>query len=103
MTECFFGTLKIELIYRRRWQTRAEVDIALLPYIEGWYNPRRLQQALGWRSPLEYEAHHHAGHDLSVPATAQHAPNSQKQSGMPPPRRQRWRLSRTYASVASTS
>jgi len=74
MIESFFGTLKIELIHRRRWQTRAEVDIALLSHIEGWYNPRRLQQALGWRSPLEYEAHHHAGHDLSVPATTQHAP-----------------------------
>lgn len=46
----------------------------MLSYIEGWYNPTRLQQALGWRSPLEYEAHHHAGHDLAVPATSQHAP-----------------------------
>jgi putative transposase len=74
MMESFFGTLKIELIDRRRWQTRAEVDIALLSYIEGWYNSRRLQRALGWRSPLEYEAHHYAGHDLTTPATAQHAP-----------------------------
>jgi putative transposase len=74
MMESFFGTLKTELIDRRRWPTAQEVEIALLSYIEGWYNPRRLQQALGWRSPLEYEAHHHAGHDLTVPATSQRAP-----------------------------
>jgi hypothetical protein len=74
MMESFFGTLKLELIDRRRWSIRHEVDIALLSYIEGWYNPHRLQRALGWRSPQEYEAHHLAGHDLSVPATAKDAP-----------------------------
>ena len=74
MIESFFGTLKIELIDRRRWHTRGELDTAVLSYLEGWYNPRRLQQALGWRSPLEYEAHHQAGHDLTVPATAKDAP-----------------------------
>lgn len=74
MIESFFGTLKIELLDRRRWQHRGEVEIALLSYIEGWYNPTRLQRLLGWRSPLEYEAAHVAGHDLGVPATTQGAP-----------------------------
>lgn len=74
MMESFFGTVKIELIDRRRWQSREDVQVALLSYIEGWYNPTRLQRALGWRSPLEFEAHHRAGHDLSVPATRQAAP-----------------------------
>lgn len=74
MMESFFGTLKIELIDRCRWRTRAHVTTAVLSYIEGWYNPKRLQRALGWRSPLEFEAHHHAGADLSVPATSQTAP-----------------------------
>ena len=74
MIESFFGTLKIELVDRRRWANRSEIDIALLSYIEGWYNPTRLQQGLGWRSPLEYERHHQAGHDLRVPATSKHAP-----------------------------
>ncbi len=73
MIESFFGTLKTELIERRRWHDRQEVSIALLSYIEGWYNPRRLQKALGWRSPLEFEAHHRAGHNLTVPATAKGA------------------------------
>jgi len=74
MMESFFGTLKIELIDRRRWRTRQEIDTALLSYIEGWYNPLRLQRALGWRSPLEFEAHHSAGHDLTVAATDKRAP-----------------------------
>ncbi len=74
MIESFFGTLKIELIDRRRWHNRGEVDVAVLSYLEGWYNPSRLQRGLGWRSPLEFEAHHRAGHDLTVPATAQGAP-----------------------------
>ena len=74
MAESFFGTLKIELTDRRRWQTRNEIQIAVLSYIEGWYNPRRLQHALGWRSPLEYEAHYLAGHDLTIPATVKGAP-----------------------------
>jgi putative transposase len=74
LMETFFGTLKIELVDRRRWRTRQEIDTALLSYIEGWYNPLRIQQALGWRSPLEFEDHHHAGYDLSVPATDKRAP-----------------------------
>ena len=88
MVESFFGTLKTELIDRRRWHTRNEIETAVLSYLEGWYNPRRLQHALGWRSPLEFEAHHHAGHDLTVPATAQRAPVlagvKAKPSGRPP-------------------
>ena len=74
MMESFFGTLKTELIDRRRWHTRQEISVAVLSYLEGWYNPKRLQKALGWRSPLEFEAHHLAGHDLNVPATAKGAP-----------------------------
>jgi len=74
LMESFFGTLKIELIDRRRWRTRQELDTALLSYIEGWYNALRLQRALGWRSPLEFEDHYYAGHDLNVAATDKRAP-----------------------------
>ena len=74
LMESFFGTLKIELVDRRRWRTRQEIDTALLSYIEGWYNPLRLQQALGWRSPWEFEDHHYAGHDLTAAATDKRAP-----------------------------
>jgi hypothetical protein len=46
----------------------------LFRWVEGWYNPRRIQRALGWRSPAEYEQAYHAGHDLTAPATAKPAP-----------------------------
>ncbi|MFC5995365.1 IS3 family transposase [Pseudonocardia hispaniensis] len=35
--------------------TRAEAEHALVRYIDGWYNPRRIQAGLGGLSPDEYE------------------------------------------------
>jgi putative transposase len=74
MAESWFGTIKIELIYRRVWRSRHDAELGIFRWIEGWYNPRRIQQALGWRSPNEYEAGFYSGADLSVPATAKPAP-----------------------------
>lgn len=34
----------------------AEVEEALFLYVDGWYNPRRVQKKLGYRSPEEFEA-----------------------------------------------
>jgi putative transposase len=56
VVESFFATLKTELIHRRAWATRAEVQHAVFRYIEGWYNPHRLHSALGYQSPAQYEA-----------------------------------------------
>jgi transposase InsO family protein len=56
VVESFFATLKTELIHRRPWTTRAEVQRAVFRYIEGWYNPHRLHSALGYHSPAQYEA-----------------------------------------------
>jgi putative transposase len=56
LAENFFSTLKVELVYRTSFRTREEADLALFRYIDGWYNPTRIQKALGWRSPAEYEA-----------------------------------------------
>lgn len=56
VVESFFATLKTELIHRRAWTTRAEVQRAVFRYIEGWYNPHRLHSALGYQSPVQYEA-----------------------------------------------
>ena len=74
MAESWFGTIKVELLYRRIWRTRHEAQMEIFRWIEGWYNPRRIQESLGWRSPLEYEAAYAAREDLSIPATAKHAP-----------------------------
>jgi transposase InsO family protein len=53
--ETFFKTIKAEMIWRRRWPTRRSAEVALLDYINGFYNPRRRHSALGWKSPLAYE------------------------------------------------
>ncbi|MGH3751054.1 MAG: IS3 family transposase [Micromonosporaceae bacterium] len=56
LMENFFSTLKTELVYRRTWRTREAAENAIFEYIDGWYNPRRIQKRLGYLSPDEYEA-----------------------------------------------
>ncbi|QRZ15801.1 IS3 family transposase [Paracoccus methylovorus] len=53
--ESFFKSLKAELVWRRDWRTRRDVEIALFEYINGFYNPRRKHSALGWKSPVVFE------------------------------------------------
>ncbi len=60
VAESFFRTLKVELIYRRRFRTRAEAKAAIVEYIELFYNRRRLHSSLGYLSPIEYEEKAHA-------------------------------------------
>jgi len=56
MCESFFATLECELLDRRRFASQAEARMACFSFIEGWYNPVRLHSALGYRSPIAYEA-----------------------------------------------
>jgi putative transposase len=68
LMENFWSTLKIELVFDNTWSTRAEAENALFAYIDGWYNPTRIQKRLGWRSPDEYEQAYWAGElDAGVP------------------------------------
>jgi putative transposase len=56
--ESFFATLKRELAWihaTKHWPTRTALRSALFDYIEGFYNPERIQHRLGHRSPLIYE------------------------------------------------
>jgi putative transposase len=56
LMENFWSTLKIELVFDNAWASRSEAENALFTYIDGFYNPTRIQKRLGWRSPDEYEA-----------------------------------------------
>ena len=56
MAEAFFATLECELLERRRFRSQAEARIAVFHFIEGFYNPTRRHSALGYLSPIEYEA-----------------------------------------------
>jgi putative transposase len=56
MCESFFATLECELLERRRFASQADAQMACFSFIEGWYNPVRLHSALGYRSPMVFEA-----------------------------------------------
>lgn len=55
--ESFWSRMQVELLNRRRWKTRIELANAIFEYLEIWHNRRRRHSALGWLSPLEFEAH----------------------------------------------
>jgi putative transposase len=55
LAENFFSILKVERVYRTTYRTREEAELDLFRYIDGWYNPHRIQRELGWLSPDEYE------------------------------------------------
>uniref|UniRef100_UPI00047BA60D integrase core domain-containing protein n=3 Tax=Actinomadura rifamycini TaxID=31962 RepID=UPI00047BA60D len=53
MAESFFGALKNEWLNRMVFATRAKARRAVVQYIEGFYNRRRLHSANGYRTPME--------------------------------------------------
>ena len=55
VAESFFATLKLELIYRHAWPTRAAARRAIFEFIEVFYNQQRLHSAIGYQSPARYE------------------------------------------------
>jgi putative transposase len=58
--ESFFGRLKEELVYGRRWRTQAELRASIEDYIDTFYNVQRTQKRLDYLSPVEYELKHAA-------------------------------------------
>lgn len=55
VAESFFATLKTELVYTRRFATRAEAREAIFDFIEVFYNRRRRHSTLGYLSPVDFE------------------------------------------------
>lgn len=55
VVESFFSTLKSELIYRRQFESREQIEREVFRYLEGFYNQRRLHSTLGYLSPVKYE------------------------------------------------
>jgi transposase InsO family protein len=56
MVETVFKTIKHELVWRTSFQTRQQATIQLGKYIDGFYNPKRRHSALGYKSPINFEA-----------------------------------------------
>ena len=55
VTESFFHTLKVELVYRERYPTRRRAKSQIFEYIETYYNRQRKHSAIGYRIPLQFE------------------------------------------------
>jgi transposase InsO family protein len=53
--ESFWSTLKLELIYRRDFATRATARTEIFDYIEVFYNRQRTHSALDYHSPVDFE------------------------------------------------
>jgi len=58
LAESFFATLKNELIYTRSWTTRNGCRLAVVEWIEGFYNRRRMHSSIGYLAPFEKERRH---------------------------------------------
>ena len=54
--ESFFSLLQKNVVDRRRGDTREELRIAIITWIERTYHRRRRQAALGRLTPIEFEA-----------------------------------------------
>lgn len=55
VTETFFSTLKKELVYQCKYNTRTEAKNSIFEYIEVFYNRTRIHSSLDYVSPFEYE------------------------------------------------
>lgn len=53
--DSFFALLQRNVLDRRAWQTRDELRIAIVTWIERTYHRRRRQDPLGRLTPIEYE------------------------------------------------
>ncbi|MGH1493743.1 MAG: transposase, partial [Acidimicrobiales bacterium] len=58
VVESFWGSMQIELLNRKSWDTRIELAAAMVDWIEAFYNRRRRHSSLGYISPNEYERRH---------------------------------------------
>ena len=71
--ESFFKSLKAELVWRRHWQTRRKVEVALVEHINGFYNPRSKLSALGWKSTVAFKQR--AAYHEHLTGTVRHRSN----------------------------
>ena len=53
--ESFHATLKKEYVHHKKFKNLEEIRQGIFEYIESWYNRKRIQEKLGYLSPVEYE------------------------------------------------
>ena len=55
VAESFFATLKKELVYLNHWPTVSSLKLAVVEYIEVFYNRLRRHSSLGFLCPVDFE------------------------------------------------
>ncbi|OYZ68369.1 MAG: hypothetical protein B7X98_02025 [Methylophilaceae bacterium 17-43-7] len=60
VAESFFSNLKNEWVHHHDFNTREEAKLAIFDYIECFYNTQRIQQSLGYLTPVEMEKRYYA-------------------------------------------
>ena len=53
--ESFFHTLKTELVYFEKYETREQAKQSIFEYVEVFYNRQRMHSALSYKTPLQFE------------------------------------------------
>jgi len=59
--ESFWSTLKQELVHHRHYRSRQEAIQEITEYIEIFYNRQRIQEGLGFLSPVVCAKNYYAG------------------------------------------
>ncbi len=53
--ESFWSRMQVELLNRRRWRTRVDLDNAIFDYLEIFHNRQRRHSALGYLTPIQFK------------------------------------------------
>ena len=69
VAEAWFASLKVELVDRAHYRTRAEARAAIFRWI-AWYNRSRLHSTRGYLPPIEWEQQHATINPLPSPMAA---------------------------------
>ena len=69
VAESFFATLKVELVNRTRWRSRAHARMAIFAWIHR-YNTRRRHSTCDHLPPLEYERRRFTADPIASPEAA---------------------------------
>jgi putative transposase len=61
-----FASRKTEQVHQAHYHTRAKARVALLDYLEVFYNQQRLHADLGYRTSTEPGRDEHGQHPMAV-------------------------------------
>lgn len=67
LAETLNGLYKAEVVHRRSWRSREELELATLRWVD-WFNHRRLLGSIGHIPPAEAEANYYRQQESAVPA-----------------------------------